>query len=326
MTLLKRQCRVAILMIEKRPFHVAMANHLYDRINPSSTEEAYRVLFFRTEENRKSIYDTAVSILANNKCDVLISIGDNCSVITKEVLDQIGGHPTVFVGVRDPLALGLVDSLERPGFCLSGVVRESPPLLAVAENFSLLYPAVQNVLLPYFAGDSFLVRQVAATKEYLESRGMKVFDEPIEENSDKLLNLVESYQSRIQGLIFLEGCYSNVLQDEMAFFCWKYCIAFCAGGNAGIDAGASCSYVGYLGHAASEAFRLVVQHWEEQVPLGLLPVISLASINRFAINVDIMRSINIPTEVINRFKDQPEVEVTRKWITPYVEELYLDVF
>jgi len=322
----RKQCRVAILMIEKRPYHVAMANYLYERINPASTEQAYRVVIFRVEEDKQSIHETASSIFANNKCDVLISIGEKCSVITKEILDQNGGHPTVFVGVRDPLGAGLVNSLERPGFCLSGVVRESPPILAVAENFALLHPSVQRVLLPYFAGDAFLSKQAALTKNYLESCGMQVFAEPIEEDPKKLLDLINSYKERIQGLIFLEGCYSNVLQEEVAFLCWKYCIAFCAGGVFGIDFGAACSYVGDLGFAASEAFKLIEKHWEEQIPLGTMPVACLPNVNYFAINIDIMRSINIPTEVINKFKEKSAVKVNRKWTTPYVEELYLDVF
>jgi cellulose synthase/poly-beta-1,6-N-acetylglucosamine synthase-like glycosyltransferase len=107
-----KQCRVAILMIDKRPFHEVMANFLFDEINVGDTS-LYTASICSMMPNKDSIRYVVSSLLEQNKADVFITIGDTCSIVTKEVLDERGGKPTIFVGVSNPVEIGLVDSNMR---------------------------------------------------------------------------------------------------------------------------------------------------------------------------------------------------------------------
>ncbi len=314
----QRQCRVAILMIDQRPFHEVMANYLLDEINVGNNE-LYRASICSMNSSKESIRHVVHALLAKNKADVFITIGDTCSLVTKEVLDERGGHPTIFVGVRNPVGAGLVNSLERPGFCLSGVIREPAPTLAVAEYFAPLYPAVQSVLIPYTFDDEFLFVQAREIQRYLASIGMHVFIVPIKRDAASVFSTINEYASRIQGLMILEGCFSSGYQEELAYVCWEKCIVLCGNGSYALEAGVACGMSGGMRLMAEEVIKMLRAYWQDQISLGTMPVVSLPDNQEFFGNVDVLRRINIPTEVIERLCSQPNVKRERKWTTPYRE-------
>jgi putative tryptophan/tyrosine transport system substrate-binding protein len=63
--------------------------------------------------------------LVNRKVDVLIAVTTNAAVAAKRVTSKI---PIFFIGVSDPIAAGLIDSLPRPGGNITGLTNIAPAL------------------------------------------------------------------------------------------------------------------------------------------------------------------------------------------------------
>jgi len=313
-----KQCRVAILMIDKRPFHEVMANFLFDEINVGDTS-LYTASICSMMPNKDSIRYVVSSLLEQNKADVFITIGETCSVVTKQVLDEQGGHPMIFVGVRDPVGLKLINSLDRPGFCLSGIIREPAPILTVAEYFAPLYPAVRNVLIPYSQDDAYLLNQAREMKRYFSTVGINALIVAVDSDPRSVMEVISDNISRVQGLIVLEACHSSGLQEEIAFLCWEKCVVFCGSGSYAIDAGAACALGGSLRWIAEEAYKMLRQHWEEHQSLGFVPVRILPDNQEFCVNVDMMRRLDAPIDAIERICNQPKVKKDRKWTMPFKE-------
>jgi len=314
----RKECRVVILMVEQWPFNEAMANLLLDHINVTERGR-YAASVCCTSADKESISSIVQSFIEQNKVDVFVTIGRTSSKATKEALDQVGGYSTVFVGVRDPVEDKLIDALHKPGFCLSGVVRTSPDILRVGKYFAPLYPVVRSVLIPYSFDNPYLLNQAREIKRYFSTIGMNAILLSVDADGHKTMKLIADTINEVQGIIILEGCYSNGIQDELAFLCWEKCIVLCGSGPYAIEAGASCALGGSFKPIAEEAYKIVRTHWEKQIPLGMIPVTVVPDNQEFAVNTDMLRRIGILDDVIDRLCSQDGVKRERLWTMPYKE-------
>ncbi len=311
-----KQCRVAVFIIHTRPFHLKMFNLLLDQI-ATGVQGIYSPVAYRVSIDPEGIKAKARDIIHRNLADVIITMGKVCSLATQEVLDEVGGFPALFVGVRNPLGEGLIASYDRPGKSMTGALRESAPSLAVAEKFACFFPAVRAVFIPYSAADTHLIQQAMEIKKYLTVIGMQVFAVPIEDDESALMKLIDEYSSRVQAIIFLEGCYSNALQESVAYYCWEKCLVFCGSGMSAIGAGASCAFGGDINQVARDAYQLLREFWEKGTPISILPVRVARDNQEFYVNIDMLRRIDVPTEIILKICSQSNVKVLRKWTKPF---------
>ncbi len=314
----RKECRVVILMLADWPFHQVMANYLLDQIN-ATDRGLYTASVCCMNPDTEAIKSKVHELLDEQRADVFITIGGICARATKKVLDEVGGHPMVFIGLRDPVGEGLASSFEKPGFCSSGIVRESPSLLSVAKSFVPLLPVVKSVLVPYLEDNTYLVHQAREIKRYLTEQGMNVFTVPIKRDALSIMKVIHDYIPLIQGIIILEGCYSASMQDELGYLCWEKCIILCGTGPYALDCGAACGLAGNLKPIALEAYAMLRQHWEQQIPLGVIPVKVLPDNQEFFVNTDMLQRIDVPREVIEALCSQPKVIRRRIWTVPYRE-------
>jgi putative ABC transport system substrate-binding protein len=82
------------------------------------------------------------------KVDVLLASGTSSVLLSR---DAAGTIPVVFVAAVDPVAMGLVAGLARPGGLITGIT-------AVAEALNGKRLQLLQQLLPNFSGVAFLVR------------------------------------------------------------------------------------------------------------------------------------------------------------------------
>lgn len=313
----KKRCKVVFIMLSDRPYHCIMANLLLEQI-ASGIQDVYETNIVRIADNKESLHDVISSVICRRAPDVLITIGEQCTIAAKSVVDEMNnGHPIIFVGVRDPLYHKLIDSYEKPNGCFTGVVRESAPILAEAEYFSLLYPTVRTVLVPYSENDPHLLSRARELKRYLTSIGMNVFIAPINANTQDLVALIKSYVSRIKGLIFLEGCYSNSAQAEVAFLCWQHEIIFFGSGLYAIDNGAACALGGQLQPLAEETYKKLRLFWEKRTLISSIPVTVLPTDAEFLVNINSLRRLDIATDEIVRICSTPKVKAVRILTKPF---------
>jgi ABC-type uncharacterized transport system substrate-binding protein len=86
--------------------------------------------------------------LIRHKVDVLVASGTSAVLLTR---DAAGTVPVVFVAAVDPVAMGLVTSLGRPGGMVTGIT-------AVAEELNGKRLQLLQQVVPNFSSVAFLVR------------------------------------------------------------------------------------------------------------------------------------------------------------------------
>ncbi|MEI7580475.1 MAG: ABC transporter substrate binding protein [bacterium] len=311
----KKKCRVAILMIRSRPFHKAMLNYLLNCID-NGPQDMYDPCILPFSGTNYDDIKNRVRKGVLDGYDVFMPIGEICTLAVKEALDEFGGHPTIFIGVANPIGHQLVQSLEKPGSYMTGVTREPLAANKIVQAFSVLYPTITNVLIPYLptAGAGLLTKQVIEIKKQLTALGMQVFAIPIDDNQESLFKVLDDYHSRVQSVLFMEGCSSNIFQAQVAYYCWENELLFCGSGTYAINQGSACAFSGEMRDGTTAAYKSLRAYNEKNIPISAIPIEVLPDNQEFYINIDILRKINFPQEKIEELKKNQFIKVIRKWI------------
>ncbi len=90
---------------------------------------------------REDQYDQVMAQLEQQKVDVIVANGPPAALAAKRV---VKATPVVFTSVGDPIAIGLVQSLAKPGGNLTGVTFDATPEIA-GKRLELLKAAATNL-------------------------------------------------------------------------------------------------------------------------------------------------------------------------------------
>ncbi len=311
----QKKCRVAIVMLRNDPFHKRMVTYLIDCLENGPQEVYTHSIIMHTYGYEDSLKNR-IQRLFLDKYDVFIPIGQLCTSVVKETLDELGGHPTIFIGVGNPIGLQLVKSTEIPGGYVTGVKREYIPLQKIVSHYLLLKPAVNSILIPYLptVAAGFINEQIIELKKLFAAHGIQVIAVPIKQNQESLFEAIDAYRSRVQSILCLEGCFSNSFQEEIAYYCWENYLLFCVSGITAIQNGAACAFAGEIRNCATTAYQMLRSHWENNTPISTIPVVTHPDNQEFFVNTDMLRKIKFPEEKINELEKNPSIKVVRKWI------------
>lgn len=116
-------------------------------------------------------------IIANfiaEKVDLMVGVATPVAM-TMQAATEENGIPVVFAAVSDPLAVGLVDTLEAPGANITGTSdflnTDAIMNLILAQN-----PEIKTVGLLYDVGQDSSTTPIAAAKAFLEAKGITVVE------------------------------------------------------------------------------------------------------------------------------------------------------
>ena len=90
---------------------------------------------------REDQYDQVMAQLEQQKVDVIVAYGPPAALAAKRVVKTV---PVVFAAVGDPIVIGLVQSLARPGGNLTGVTFDVTPEI-MGKRLELLKAAATNL-------------------------------------------------------------------------------------------------------------------------------------------------------------------------------------
>lgn len=306
--------RVAVLTLHGRPYHATMRRLLHYNFQ-AGMPDVYQPSFLTMILDKAAIKAKVRQLIQIDRFDSIMAVGEVCALYAKEVIDEVGGHPMIFIGVRDPVGQGLVQSLDRPGFTVTGVVREDAHDITLVSHIAKLYPSVRNVLVPYLPAAGRLEEKAFMFKRYLSTFGKNVFLVPITEQRESVLGTVAQYcNGKAECVVFLEGCYSNAFQAEVAELCWEKFVVFVGSGMSAIDVGASCSFASDLSHLASSAYGKLRDFAESGMPLGTMAVSVLPDDREFIANTDALRRIDFPKEELGKLCSHKDTKVMRLWV------------
>ena len=106
----------------------------------------------------------------NRNADVIVAIATPVALSAQAIADETG-IPVVFAAVSDPVAAGLVDSLEVPGGKLTGT-SDYLDTTAMMNLIFALNPDAQKIGLLYDIGQDSSTTAIAAAKAYLDEKGI----------------------------------------------------------------------------------------------------------------------------------------------------------
>ena len=150
--------------------------------------EANHVKFEVYYDNCNADANVMAQIIANfiaEKVDLMVGVATPVAMAMQSATEE-NGIPVVFAAVSDPLAAGLVTSLEAPGANITGT-SDYLDTAAVLNLILALKPECKKVGLLYDIGQDSSATPIAAAKEYLDAKGIAYIERNGTNNDEVLL-------------------------------------------------------------------------------------------------------------------------------------------
>lgn len=248
--------------------------------------------------SEKNIVEEALA----KKPDCVLAIGAGLAQAAKNAIQKRRlSIPLVFAGATDPVALGLVRSLEHPGWNVTGTNMLPYDRTLAVKYLLLLLPHIKCIGLPYTTQASNVDIEVHAQeiKEYCATRGIEVLLLPIQAPEANGLQLIQGIINQIDALLYLPVCHVNKIASELVKLCARHSVILCAGDHAFINTedGAPFAYAPraeLTGKYAAEQIKSILA---ENRLAGDVPVRFIERGCQFVINLNAIQKQKIP---INR--------------------------
>jgi len=157
-----------------------------------------------TQGDSNRVYELAAELIKSNP-DLLFCISDACWKETARI-------PMVFTQVSDPVRIGLVQSMSRPGGDITGIANLRADLSAKRlELFKEIVPSLRRVLVTYDPRNTEERQAVTSARSAARRLGLQLLEHPIRdalEIEPALAKLEEGGQDGI--LIVQEGTNLNI--------------------------------------------------------------------------------------------------------------------
>ena len=179
--------------------------------------EANHVKFEVYYDNCNADANVMAQIIANfiaEKVDLMVGVATPVAMAMQSATEE-NGIPVVFAAVSDPLAAGLVTSLEAPGANITGT-SDYLDTAAVLNLILALKPECKKVGLLYDIGQDSSATPIAAAKEYLDAKGI-AYIERNGTNNDEVLLAAQSLTYDGMDAIFTPSD-NTIMTAELAIY------------------------------------------------------------------------------------------------------------
>ncbi|MBI4488104.1 MAG: ABC transporter substrate-binding protein [Deltaproteobacteria bacterium] len=192
--------RIGILIPESQPSESQSVEGLREGLKELGYQEGKNILVeTRNAKGDRTALKPAAIDLVNQKISLIFTTGTRATQAAKAATSEI---PIVFRHPADPVALGFVKSMKRPGGNLTGVAALS--LQMTPKRFEILkeiFPKVRRVLILFdsnnrFSHENFTFAQKAAAK-----LGLQVADYPVK-SAEELKSSISSIQKTEGDALF----------------------------------------------------------------------------------------------------------------------------
>ena len=115
-----------------------------------------------------------ISNFQTDEADLLVAVATPVAIAMQAATEE-DGAPVVFAAVSDPVSVGLVDSMEKPGANLTGT-SDYLNTNAVMDMIFAHQPDAKKIGLLYDVGQDSSATPIAHAKEYLDARGVEYIE------------------------------------------------------------------------------------------------------------------------------------------------------
>jgi len=120
----------------------------------------------------------------------------------KAAQDATSRLPIIFMADSDPVALGLVKALNRPGGNITGIADLDIELAEKRlEIFREMIPGLKRVLLPYDATDSVAVSHLNVYRDAARRLGLTLAEKPLRTQEDARVAIAGARRGAVDGIL-----------------------------------------------------------------------------------------------------------------------------
>ncbi len=198
--------KIAILTDAMVPWH-SSTEGFRDGLKEFGYVEGKNVIFeARAAQGDMTRVPELVAELVQQKPDLLFCVSDACRRATKQI-------PMVFVQVSDPVRLGLVESIARPGGNVTGIANLRAELTAKRlELFKEVVPSLRRVLATYDPREPDELEAVTVARSAAIRLGLTLLERPITAPPDIEPGLAALKEGGHDGILIVQaGTNLNIL-------------------------------------------------------------------------------------------------------------------
>jgi putative ABC transport system substrate-binding protein len=158
------------------------------------------VIGVRFTQGNPAELDAAARDLVRHAVDIIVAAeGGNTARAAQAATRRI---PIVFMGSPDPVGLGLVQSLARPGGNITGAADIDVDLAPKRmEIFHELIPELKRLLLPYDARGAHVVAQVELYRAAARHRGLVLVEQPVRTEEEARTVIGGTRRGEVDGIL-----------------------------------------------------------------------------------------------------------------------------
>ena len=151
-----------------------------------------------TQGNPAELAEAARDLVRRGVDIIVTGEGGNTAKAAQAATKQI---PIVFMGGSDPVGIGLVQSLARPGGNITGTadldIDLGPKRM---EIFRELVPGLKRMLLPYDATNTYVVAQLPAYRDAARRLGLTLVERPLRTEEEAQVALAKIRKGDADGI------------------------------------------------------------------------------------------------------------------------------
>ncbi|MDQ5891098.1 MAG: putative tryptophan/tyrosine transport system substrate-binding protein [Candidatus Dependentiae bacterium] len=220
--------------------------------------------------------------------DLIISVGATSTQILHELLQKRQlAIPVVYVGVNDPVRIGLIESLERPGGSMTGVAEYFDPL-ASARLVLIVKPGVRDILIPYDSAGAtvdMVIEAIVKIKNYFEPYAVQVRAMPL----DSSVDVLAKFCSVISEYDLVMGIEIDPLIHQfsagLAKLCEQFNVTFFSTISSGVVLGAAITYATSAERLGEQAIAQAEKIIFDGVSPAVMPVLAAQNARELFINM-----------------------------------------
>ena len=178
-----KKVTVGIFLLMEHPYLDEIRGAITDRLEEKAAENGLAIeVSYQNGQGDTTTINTICQQFVASKVDVIVAIATPAAQGAAAAA-QSSGIPVVFSAVTDPVAAGLVESLEAPGGSVTGTSDAIPveKIFALADE---LTPGVGSYGLIYNTSEDNSLSVIAQVKAYLDSKQIPYTDGAITSSAD----------------------------------------------------------------------------------------------------------------------------------------------
>lgn len=192
-----------------------ICENIESQLNALGTQN--NVKFEIKYDNCNADANVMAQIIANfeaNKVDLMVGVATPVAMSMQSATEK-SKTPVVFAAVSDPLACGVVESMEKPGSNVTGT-SDYLDTNAIMNLVLAAKPDISKVGLLYDVGQDSSTTAIAQAKEFLNAKGIEVIERTGTNVSEVQLAVTELVADKVEAVFTPSD--NTIMQAELSIY------------------------------------------------------------------------------------------------------------